>query len=498
MQTSVAQNGGVQTQSHQDNISFSINQILSPEGDNLESRNGGCSSAIESDGQETTNQTADYYEIETGKSEDAPNSTSFCRQAESGYYNGGFDTYCNGYYNGQYHPANGIPDSSFYANGYTRSQRSSYFNSKLSTSLPHGSYARKSSGNEILRGDLTAYGTNCFDTNSHVGESEQRSSCKYMKNQSISSNGNSTSTGSSGGQSGSAVSDSVSPQMSPNSTSPGRHFYNGTKSDNTPIIGDKTLCFDEPKQLSSDDPNRYNSAFTASNYYSSYCTNYAAAAAAASFFNGGIPPSSCGMGSLSMSALSPVVAQPHHFNHHQAAAMAAVGSAVAAAGNSVIRVPAQRAPGLTARPPLLGTTFAWMESRRERMALTRRVGHPYQSRTPPKKKKPRTSFTRIQICELEKRFHRQKYLASSERASLAKTLKMTDAQVKTWFQNRRTKWRRQTAEEREAERQAAQRLMMQLQQEALSKTPITAPDPICLRNASLFALHNLQATLENK
>lgn len=73
--------------------------------------------------------------------------------------------------------------------------------------------------------------------------------------------------------------------------------------------------------------------------------------------------------------------------------------------------------------------------------VTRRIGHPYQNRTPPKKKKPRTSFTRLQICELEKRFHRQKYLASAERAALAKALKMTDAQVKTWFQNRRTKWR---------------------------------------------------------
>ena len=47
----------------------------------------------------------------------------------------------------------------------------------------------------------------------------------------------------------------------------------------------------------------------------------------------------------------------------------------------------------------------------------------------------------LQICELEKRFHKQKYLASTERATLAKNLKMTDAQVKTWFQNRRTKWR---------------------------------------------------------
>ena len=73
-------------------------------------------------------------------------------------------------------------------------------------------------------------------------------------------------------------------------------------------------------------------------------------------------------------------------------------------------------------------------------AFPRRIGHPYQNRTPPKRKKPRTSFTRLQIAELEKRFHKQKYLASAERAALAKTLKMTDAQVKTWFQNHVFTW----------------------------------------------------------
>uniref|UniRef100_A0ACB8GE30 T-cell leukemia homeobox protein 3 n=1 Tax=Sphaerodactylus townsendi TaxID=933632 RepID=A0ACB8GE30_9SAUR len=126
--------------------------------------------------------------------------------------------------------------------------------------------------------------------------------------------------------------------------------------------------------------------------------------------------------------------------------------------------------------------------------VTRRIGHPYQNRTPPKRKKPRTSFSRVQICELEKRFHRQKYLASAERAALAKSLKMTDAQVKTWFQNRRTKWRRQTAEEREAERQQAGRLMLQLQHDAFQKSlnDSIQPDPLCLHNSSLFALQNLQ------
>ncbi|MEQ2278447.1 T-cell leukemia homeobox protein 3 [Xenotaenia resolanae] len=124
----------------------------------------------------------------------------------------------------------------------------------------------------------------------------------------------------------------------------------------------------------------------------------------------------------------------------------------------VIRVPAHRpvtapgppAPVQSAVPGFGGLCFPWIGNRfaKDRIsaalvpfAVTRRIGHPYQNRTPPKRKKPRTSFSRVQICELEKRFHRQKYLASAERAALAKSLKMTDAQVKTWFQNRRTKWR---------------------------------------------------------
>ncbi|KAK2823910.1 hypothetical protein Q5P01_021085 [Channa striata] len=201
---------------------------------------------------------------------------------------------------------------------------------------------------------------------------------------------------------------------------------------------------------------------------------------------------SCGMASLGGA-------------YHMNMGMNVNGTNVNAAG--VIRVPAHRpmSGGSSSVPPASGTinnlsalTFPWMESNR-RYTKDRFTGHPYQNRTPPKKKKPRTSFTRLQICELEKRFHRQKYLASAERAALAKALKMTDAQVKTWFQNRRTKWRRQTAEEREAERQQANRILMQLQQEAFQKTinqPVT-PDPLCLQNSSLFALQNLQPWTEN-
>ncbi|KAI1287415.1 Homeobox protein ceh-9 [Halotydeus destructor] len=60
-----------------------------------------------------------------------------------------------------------------------------------------------------------------------------------------------------------------------------------------------------------------------------------------------------------------------------------------------------------------------------------------------KKKKARTTFTGRQIFELEKQFEIKKYLSSSERSAMAKLLNVTETQVKIWFQNRRTKWKKQ-------------------------------------------------------
>ena len=91
--------------------------------------------------------------------------------------------------------------------------------------------------------------------------------------------------------------------------------------------------------------------------------------------------------------------------------------------------------------PLKCQTLLNGTSRQPRNVECHRIGHPYQSRVPARHKKPRTSFTKTQLLTLESRFVKQKYLASNERSKLASQLDMQDTQVKTWFQNRRTKWR---------------------------------------------------------
>ncbi|XP_056615969.1 NK3 homeobox 3 [Triplophysa dalaica] len=58
------------------------------------------------------------------------------------------------------------------------------------------------------------------------------------------------------------------------------------------------------------------------------------------------------------------------------------------------------------------------------------------------KKRSRAAFSHAQVYELERRFHLQRYLSGPERADLAGALKLTETQVKIWFQNRRYKTKR--------------------------------------------------------
>ncbi|XP_070697564.1 transcription factor LBX1a [Pempheris klunzingeri] len=69
-----------------------------------------------------------------------------------------------------------------------------------------------------------------------------------------------------------------------------------------------------------------------------------------------------------------------------------------------------------------------------------------QRNAPKKRRKSRTAFTNHQIYELEKRFLYQKYLSPADRDQIAQQLGLTNAQVITWFQNRRAKLKRDLEE----------------------------------------------------
>ena len=58
-------------------------------------------------------------------------------------------------------------------------------------------------------------------------------------------------------------------------------------------------------------------------------------------------------------------------------------------------------------------------------------------------RRTRTAFTYEQLVALENKFRTTRYLSVCERLNLALCLSLTEMQVKIWFQNRRTKWKKQ-------------------------------------------------------
>ncbi|XP_075466330.1 LOW QUALITY PROTEIN: homeobox protein HMX2 [Ascaphus truei] len=123
------------------------------------------------------------------------------------------------------------------------------------------------------------------------------------------------------------------------------------------------------------------------------------------------------------------------------------------------------------------------------------------------KKKTRTVFSRSQVYQLESTFDMKMYLSSSERACLASSLQLTETQVKTWFQNRRNKWKRQLSAELEAAHMAhasAQTLVgmpLVFRDNALLRSPvprsIAFPAPFYYPGSNMsLPLYNLYNKME--
>nr|XP_042911522.1 homeobox protein BarH-like 1 [Parasteatoda tepidariorum] len=119
-----------------------------------------------------------------------------------------------------------------------------------------------------------------------------------------------------------------------------------------------------------------------------------------------------------------------------ASVAAAAAAAAAAAGVCVGLVPTAGGAATAVSWSSCGATDVRLESGCPKDGS--KGGHP-----PRKVRRNRTVFTELQLMGLERRFDCQKYLSTPDRAELARALGLTQLQVKTWYQNRRMKWKKQ-------------------------------------------------------
>ncbi|XP_023218474.1 homeobox protein Nkx-6.2-like [Centruroides vittatus] len=125
-----------------------------------------------------------------------------------------------------------------------------------------------------------------------------------------------------------------------------------------------------------------------------------------------------------------------------AASLYRFGTGLSTTSQDVCRPSASTVSDVTWPPMLTGHT-PWSEQLANIAARNQAETSLAQGR----KKAWRPTFSGHQIYVLEKTFEQTKYLAGPERAKLAYALGMSESQVKVWFQNRRTKWRKKNAAE---------------------------------------------------
>ncbi|XP_030803271.1 NK1 transcription factor-related protein 1 [Camarhynchus parvulus] len=111
------------------------------------------------------------------------------------------------------------------------------------------------------------------------------------------------------------------------------------------------------------------------------------------------------------------------------------GSTSGSSGSSGPAAPGEAEPGpLRAEAAEAGLPGPQAKPKRKRTGSDSKSGKP---------RRARTAFTYEQLVALENKFKSTRYLSVCERLNLALSLSLTETQVKIWFQNRRTKWKKQ-------------------------------------------------------
>ncbi|XP_036406598.1 ventral anterior homeobox 2 [Megalops cyprinoides] len=99
-------------------------------------------------------------------------------------------------------------------------------------------------------------------------------------------------------------------------------------------------------------------------------------------------------------------------------------------------------------------------------------------------KRTRTSFTAEQLYRLELEFQRCQYVVGRERTELARQLNLSETQVKVWFQNRRTKQKKDQTKDTDkrssstSESLATCNILRLLEQGRLLSVPVPPPTPL--------------------
>ncbi|XP_026107126.1 ventral anterior homeobox 2-like [Carassius auratus] len=99
-------------------------------------------------------------------------------------------------------------------------------------------------------------------------------------------------------------------------------------------------------------------------------------------------------------------------------------------------------------------------------------------------KRTRTSFSAEQLYRLELEFQRCQYVVGRERTELARQLNLSETQVKVWFQNRRTKQKKDQTKDTDkrssstSESLATCNILRLLEQGRLLSVPAHPPNPL--------------------